>query len=65
MAAEAWHLKTRLMVTTVSSYTEARNRALIGDGYDGVVRVVFSYLYDRPQEPMRQRWLKACVCLCS
>jgi hypothetical protein len=30
------------MVTTVTSYTEARNRALIGDGYDGVVRVVVS-----------------------
>ncbi len=28
------------MVTTVTSYTLLRNRALIGDGYDGVVRVV-------------------------
>ena len=28
------------MVTTVTSYTEVRNRALIADGYDGVVRVV-------------------------
>jgi hypothetical protein len=33
------------MVTTVSSYTEARNRALIGDGYDGVVRVVVGNMY--------------------
>ena len=33
------------MVTTVSSYTEVRNRALIGDGYDGVVRVVVGNMY--------------------
>lgn len=33
------------MVTTVSSYTEARNRALIGEGYDGVVRVVVGNMY--------------------
>ena len=33
------------MVTTVSSYTEARNRALTGDGYDGVVRVVVGNMY--------------------
>ena len=33
------------MVTTVSSYTETRNRALIGDGYDGVVRVVVGNMY--------------------
>jgi hypothetical protein len=33
------------MVTTVSSYTEARNRALIADGYDGVVRVVVGNMY--------------------
>ena len=33
------------MVTTVSSYTEARNRALTGDGYDGVVRVVVGNQY--------------------
>ena len=33
------------MVTTVSSYTEVRNRALIGDGYDGVVRVVVGSMY--------------------
>ncbi|NBQ06752.1 MAG: sodium:calcium exchanger [Betaproteobacteria bacterium] len=33
------------MVTTVSSYTDARNRALIGDGYDGVVRVVVGNMY--------------------
>ena len=26
------------MVTTVTSYTEVRNRALIANGYDGVVR---------------------------
>jgi hypothetical protein len=33
------------MVTTVSSYTEVRNRALKGDGYDGVVRVVVCNMY--------------------
>ena len=33
------------MVTTVTSYTESRNRALIGDGYDGVVRVVVGNMY--------------------
>lgn len=27
------------MVTTVTSYTDSRNRALAGEGYDGVVRV--------------------------
>jgi secreted trypsin-like serine protease len=33
------------MVTTVTSYTEARNRALIADGYDGVVRMVVGNMY--------------------
>ena len=33
------------MVTTVTSYTEVRNRALIADGYDGVVRVVVGNMY--------------------
>lgn len=33
------------MVTTVTSYTEMRNRALIGGGYDGVVRVVIGEFY--------------------
>ena len=33
------------MVTTVSSYTEVRNRALTGDGYDGVVRVLVGNMY--------------------
>ena len=33
------------MVTTVTSYTLLRNRALIGDGYDGVVRVVVNNMY--------------------
>jgi|LauGreSBDMM110SN_4_FD.fasta_scaffold40881_1 secreted trypsin-like serine protease len=33
------------MVTTVSSYTEARNLVLTGDGYDGVVRVVVGNMY--------------------
>ena len=33
------------MVTTVTSYTEVRNRALTGDGYDGVVRVVVGNMY--------------------
>ena len=33
------------MVTTITSYTEARNRALIGGGYDGVVRVVAGSFY--------------------
>lgn len=27
------------MVTTVTSYTDSRNRALVGEGFDGVVRV--------------------------
>jgi len=33
------------MVTTVTPYTEVRNRALIGYGYDGVVRVVVGNMY--------------------
>jgi len=33
------------VVTTVSSYTDARNRALVGDGFDGVVRVVVGSMY--------------------
>ena len=33
------------MVTTATSYTLLRNRALIGDGYDGVVRVVINNMY--------------------
>jgi len=33
------------LVTTVNSYTEARHRALIGGGYDGVVRVVAGSFY--------------------
>lgn len=33
------------MVTTATSYTLLRNRALIGDGYDGVVRVVVNNMY--------------------
>ena len=33
------------MVTTVTSYTEERNRALIADGYDGVVRLVVGNMY--------------------
>ncbi len=33
------------MVTTVSSHNEARNRAPVGEGYDGVVRVVVGNLY--------------------
>lgn len=33
------------MVTTVSSYIDARNKALIGDGFDGVVRVVVGNMY--------------------
>jgi len=33
------------LVTTVTSYTEARSRALIGGGYDGVVRVVAGSFY--------------------
>ncbi len=33
------------MVTTVSSYTDSRNRALAGDGFDGVVRVVVGNMY--------------------
>lgn len=31
------------MVTTVTPYTDVRSRALIGDGFDGVVRVVVGY----------------------
>jgi hypothetical protein len=33
------------MVTTVTSYTEVRNRAVIGDGFDGVVRIVVGNMY--------------------
>jgi hypothetical protein len=33
------------LVTTVTSYTDSRNRALIGNGYDGVVRVVAGSYY--------------------
>jgi hypothetical protein len=33
------------VVTTVSSYTDSRNRALAGDGFDGVVRVVVGNMY--------------------
>ena len=33
------------MVTTVTSYTEVRNLALIADGYDGVVRGVVGNMY--------------------
>jgi len=33
------------VVTTVSSYIDARNKALIGDGFDGVVRVVVGNMY--------------------
>ena len=33
------------MVTTVTSYTEVRNRALMGDGYDGVVKVVVGNMF--------------------
>ena len=33
------------MVTTVSSYIDARNRAFVGDGLDGVVRVVVGSMY--------------------
>jgi len=33
------------LVTTVTSYTESRNRALVGGGYDGVVRVVAGSYY--------------------
>lgn len=33
------------MVTTVTSYTESRNRAQVGGGYDGVVRVVAGSYY--------------------
>ena len=33
------------MVTTVTPYTDIRNRALVGDGFDGVVRVVVGNQY--------------------
>jgi len=33
------------MVATVTSYTDSRNRALVGDGFDGVVRVVVAGQY--------------------
>jgi hypothetical protein len=33
------------MVATVSDYTELKNRALIGSGFDGVVRVVFNGVF--------------------
>lgn len=33
------------MVTTVTSYTDSRNRALPGEGYDGVVRVSVAGFY--------------------
>lgn len=33
------------MVATVTSYTDTRNRALVGDGFDGVVRVVVGGQY--------------------
>ena len=33
------------MVTTVTSYTDTRSRALIGDGFDGVVRLVAAGQY--------------------
>jgi hypothetical protein len=33
------------MVTTVTSYTDTRNRAFVGDGFDGVVRVVVGNQY--------------------
>ena len=33
------------MVTTVTSYTDSRNRALVGEGYDGVVRVISGSYY--------------------
>lgn len=33
------------MVTTVSSYTDTRNRALAGEGYDGVVRIAVNGSY--------------------
>ena len=33
------------MVTTVTPYTDIRNRALMGDGFDGVVRVVVGNQY--------------------
>ena len=33
------------MVTTVTPYTDVRSRALIGDGFDGVVRVVVGGMY--------------------
>ena len=33
------------MVTTVTSYTDTRNRALVGEGFDGVVRLVVGNQY--------------------
>jgi hypothetical protein len=33
------------MVTTVTSYTDTRHRALVGDGFDGVVRLVVGGQY--------------------
>ena len=46
---QAWvKLTTSLltpMVTTVTSYTDTRSRALIGDGFDGVVRLVAAGQY--------------------
>ena len=33
------------MVTTVTSYTDSRNRANVGEGYDGVVRVSVAGYY--------------------
>jgi hypothetical protein len=33
------------MVTTVTSYTDTRNRALVGEGFDGVVRLVVNGQY--------------------
>jgi hypothetical protein len=33
------------VVTTVLPYTDARTRALAGDGFDGVVRVVVGSMY--------------------
>ena len=33
------------MVTTVTSYTDARNQALVGQGFDGVVRVSIDNFY--------------------
>lgn len=33
------------MVTTVTPYADTRTRALVGDGFDGVVRVVVGNQY--------------------